>query len=112
MSSRDPQDVQSSQQPHAPHDRSAAGSRPLWVVVGVLLAVGAVLPLVVPIYAREAPSLGGFPFFYWFQFALIPVTAIATFVAFLLSQRATARDRAARGRPADGSRSGSERGRS
>jgi len=50
--------------------------------VGGLLAVPMVVPLLVPIYARETPELGGMPFFFWFQFALIPVAAIFTTLAF------------------------------
>ncbi|MGZ4437940.1 MAG: DUF3311 domain-containing protein [Nocardioides sp.] len=76
----------------------ASGStRPLWVAVGVLLAVGVIAPLLVGTYAREAPSLFGFPFYYWYQFLLIPIVSLLTFTAFKLSQTATARDRAARG---------------
>jgi uncharacterized membrane protein (DUF4010 family) len=50
----------------------------------VLLAVAIVVPLLVGIYDREDPTLFGFPFFYWFQFLLIPVTSAATYVAFRL----------------------------
>ena len=34
---------------------------------------------------RRRPRCGGFPFFYWFQFALIPVVSLFTFIAFRLS---------------------------
>jgi hypothetical protein len=57
---------------------------------GVLLAVAIVVPLLVGIYDREDPTLFGFPFFYWFQFLLIPVTSAATYLAFRL---VTPRDR-------------------
>jgi hypothetical protein len=70
-------------------------------VVAVLLAVGIVVPLLVPVYARTSPTLFGFPFYFWFQFALIPVVSALTYVAFRLSQRATERDRAALGLPTD-----------
>jgi Protein of unknown function (DUF3311) len=30
----------------------------------------------VPIYATDEPELWGFPFFYWYQFAWVPVTAL------------------------------------
>ena len=72
-------------------------SRPLWVVVGILLAVGIVMPLLVGTYDSEKPTLLGFPFYYWFQFLLIPVVSTLTFIAFRLSESATARDREARG---------------
>ena len=66
-------------------------------MVAVLLAVGIVVPLLVPLYARPTPTLWGFPFYYWFQFALIPVVSALTFVAFRISQSATRRDREDRG---------------
>ena len=30
------------------------------------------------VYARTAPELFGFPFFYWYQFAWVPLTAAIT----------------------------------
>jgi hypothetical protein len=79
--------------PSRPHSNTAK----IWIVVGVLLAVGVVVPIRVGTYDSEAPELAGFPFFYWFQFLLIPVVSALTYLAFRLSQVATARDRAARG---------------
>ena len=64
-----------------------------WVVVAVLLAIGIVVPLVVPLYARTTPTLWGFPFYHWFQFALIPVVSVLTFAAFKVSESATRKDR-------------------
>jgi membrane protein implicated in regulation of membrane protease activity len=71
-------------------------TKPIWIVVGLLLAVGIVVPLLVWLYDTETPALGGFPFFFWFQFLLIPIVSGLTYVAFRLSQTATARDREAR----------------
>jgi hypothetical protein len=76
---------------------SPGSTRGLWAVVGVLLAVGIVMPLLVNTYDSETPTLWGFPFFYWYQFLLIPVVSVLTFIAFKLSEAATERDRAARG---------------
>ena len=53
-------------------------------VAGVLLAVAVVVPLLVGVYDREDPALFGFPFFYWFQFLLIPIASALTYVAFRL----------------------------
>ncbi len=79
------------------------GTRPIWTVVAVLLLVGVVVPLLVGTYDSPTPSLFGFPFYYWYQFLLIPVVSVLTYAAFKLSQSATARDRRARGLgPADG----------
>ena len=53
-------------------------------VAGVLLAVAIVVPLLVGVYDREDPTLFGFPFFYWFQFLLIPLASACTYIAFRL----------------------------
>jgi hypothetical protein len=37
----------------------------------------------VPLYNRVEPTLFGVPFFYWFQFVWIIVSAIVTGVAYL-----------------------------
>lgn len=57
-----------------------------WTLIVVLLAPAVVLPLLVGIYDRTDPELWGFPFYYWFQFALIPVAAILTTLAYRLSK--------------------------
>jgi 4-hydroxybenzoate polyprenyltransferase len=90
-------------------DRNPASERPgpsprrrptgAWAVVAVLLGVGIVVPLLVPLYDSETPTLFGFPFFYWFQFAMIPVVSLFTFIAFRLSLRATEQDRPTFGLP-------------
>jgi len=75
-----------------------------WGVVAVLLAIGIVVPLLVGLYDSEKPTLFGFPFFFWFQFLLIPVVSALTYTAFRISMGATARDRERAGLPphADG----------
>jgi hypothetical protein len=84
--------------PSAPSEgRRASGTGTVWTVVGLLLAVGAVVPLLVGSYDSTAPELAGFPFFFWFQFLLIPIVSALTYVAFKLSESATERDRKARG---------------
>ncbi|NUR06644.1 MAG: DUF3311 domain-containing protein [Nocardioidaceae bacterium] len=80
----------------APATRVTGGTG---IVVGILLAVGIVLPLLVPVYDSDAPRLGGFPFFYWFQLALIPVVSLLTVVAFRLSLRSTDKERESVGLP-------------
>ena len=54
-----------------------------------------------PLYAKETPALFGFPFFYWFQFLMIPIVSALTYTAFRLSLRATEKDRRVFGLPAD-----------
>lgn len=75
--------------------RPAGGQRPprppfsvgTKVLLAALLAVPVVLGLAVPLYARETPALVGIPFFFWFQFALIPVAAVMTGTAFLVTSK-------------------------
>jgi Protein of unknown function (DUF3311) len=57
-----------------------------WTIVVVLLLPTIVLPLLVGIYDRNDPELWGFPFYYWFQFLLIPVAAVLTTSAYLLTK--------------------------
>lgn len=84
--------------PSARPDRQApSGTRKVWAVVGLLLVAGATVPLLVGTYDSESPEVAGFPFFYWYQFLLIPIVSALTFVAFKLSESATERDRQARG---------------
>ena len=73
----------------------------LWVAVAVLLGIGIVVPLMVFLYDSMTPTLWGFPFYYWFQFAMIPVVSLLTFVAFRLSLAATRKDREKLGLPAE-----------
>jgi hypothetical protein len=57
-----------------------------WTLICVLLAPAVVLPLLVGIYAKFDPELWGFPFYYWFQFLLIPIAAVLTTIAYRLSK--------------------------
>ncbi|MGH9102283.1 MAG: DUF3311 domain-containing protein, partial [Acidimicrobiales bacterium] len=53
--------------------------------------------LVPPFYARETPKVGGWPFFYWWQFAWIVVTAIIVAVVYrLTTERVPVGERGAR----------------
>src|SRR4051812_25206044 len=48
----------------------------------VLLVIPIVALLWVGSYAKEQPAVGGFPFFFWYQFAWIFVTSALTWVAY------------------------------
>ncbi|HET6725683.1 MAG TPA: DUF3311 domain-containing protein [Gammaproteobacteria bacterium] len=50
-----------------------------WYAGVVVLFAGA---LWAPLYNRVEPSVFGIPFFYWFQFCWIIVTAVATALAY------------------------------
>jgi hypothetical protein len=51
----------------------------LWVW-GLLLPFIALLWL--PFYTSREPSLFGFPFFYWYQFAWVPLTSLLIYLAY------------------------------
>ena len=68
-------------------------SRGTWIAICALLAPAALVPLLVPLYDSEDPTLFGFPFYYWFQLALIPVAVVLTVAAYYLAKGADRRDR-------------------
>ena len=77
-----------------PHDRPPTSSPRCiharrWTLIVVLLAPAVVLPLLVPLYDSEDPTLFGFPFYFWFQLALIPVAVVLTVIAYYLAKAAT-----------------------
>jgi len=57
------------------------------LAIGVLVTASILGTLIVPIYARETPKLGAFPFFYWYQLVYMPVVAVALWIAMLLQRR-------------------------
>jgi hypothetical protein len=59
--------------------------------VTIMLAVAIVGALWVPIYAHTEPKLGAFPFFYWYQLILVPVTALLCWISYLLLRTRPAR---------------------
>lgn len=56
----------------APRTRAA-----LWLLVLPYIGL-----LAVPFYNIHDPVLFGFPFFYWYQLAWVPLTALLTFIAY------------------------------
>jgi hypothetical protein len=46
-----------------------------WYLLLILPFLGLLYP---PLYAKHDPELFGFPFFYWYQLAWVPVAAIIT----------------------------------
>lgn len=59
--------------------------RPL--LVYVLLALPFAGLLWPPLYAQDAPRLARIPFFYWYQFAWVFLSALCTGAAYLLDRR-------------------------
>ncbi len=47
----------------------------------LLLLIPCVLTLAVPFYNFDAPRLFGFPFFYWFNLLLVPISALFIYAA-------------------------------
>ena len=52
-----------------------------WNWLLLLPAIGLLFPAV---YARDTPALFGFPFFYWYQFAWVFLTAAITGLVYFL----------------------------
>jgi protein-S-isoprenylcysteine O-methyltransferase Ste14 len=69
---------------HARSTKGTAKSPAIKATVTVMLTVAVAGALWVPIYARTAPKLGDFPFFYWYQLILVPVTALLCWISYLL----------------------------
>jgi uncharacterized protein DUF3311 len=59
-------------QPVAGTNAKPVRRRSKWVLLLVLPYLGLCFP---PLYARATPTLWGFPFFYWYQFAWVIVTS-------------------------------------
>lgn len=56
----------------------------LWYLVLVIPYLGLLWPAW---YARSEPLLFGFPFFYWYQFAWVIVSAVLTGIVYLATER-------------------------
>jgi hypothetical protein len=54
-----------------------------WNWLLLLPAIGLLFPA---FYARQTPELFGFPFFYWYQFAWVFLTAGITAVVYFLAR--------------------------
>jgi hypothetical protein len=50
-----------------------------WYLLLVIPFLGLLYP---PLYARHDPEVFGFPFFYWYQLAWVPVTAVLTILVY------------------------------
>lgn len=65
--------------------RTHAGT---WIVITLLLAAALIGTLWVPFYNHTSPALWGLPFFYWYQLMWVPIVAILSGVAYLLTKMA------------------------
>jgi hypothetical protein len=53
----------------------------------ILFLVICVATLAVPFFNRIGPTLFGFPFFYWYQIACVPISSIFIFIVFRAEDR-------------------------
>lgn len=53
----------------------------------VLIAVPVLLVLAVPLYQRTEPTLGGIPFFYWFQMSMAVAAACGCGASYFIAFR-------------------------
>ncbi|MHB8252373.1 MAG: DUF3311 domain-containing protein [Acidiferrobacter sp.] len=61
-----------------------ASTRSRWVYL--LLLVPFLGTLWVPLYNRVNPTILGFPFFYWYQLAWVPISVVLTGIVYLLTE--------------------------
>lgn len=69
-------------------------SRRTWIGICLLLLPAMVVPLLVPLYDSVDQTLGGWPFYFWFQMAMIPAAVVLTVIAYYLAKGADRKDRA------------------
>ena len=69
-----------------PQTRPARRHIGIWIMIAILLAASLVGTLWVPFYNHLTPAFGGFPFFYWYQLMWVPIVAILSAAAYLLSR--------------------------
>jgi hypothetical protein len=62
-----------------PYDRRTIAEA---LLMRYLLALPFIGLLWLPFYNHELPSLFGFPFFYWYQFAWVPLTALIIWLVY------------------------------
>jgi hypothetical protein len=55
-----------------------------WYLLLALPYVGLLWP---PVYTRSEPVLFSFPFFYWYQFMWVPVSAVLTGIVYLATRK-------------------------
>ena len=48
----------------------------------ILLLLPFIGLLLTPLYNMEEPKLFGFPFFYWYQFAWVPITSLLIWIVY------------------------------
>ncbi|WP_443060762.1 DUF3311 domain-containing protein [Streptomyces sp. NBC_00448] len=73
--------------PRRPADGPRPAVTPARVVAGICLIIPLVSTLWVSSYSRLTPTFIGIPFFYWYQLAWVPASAVLTYSAYVLVRR-------------------------
>jgi hypothetical protein len=74
-----------------PRAKNPVAAHPFTSALITLLILASICcTLFVPIYARETPKLGPWPFFYWYLILYMPAVGIAMWVVVLLQKRLAA----------------------
>ena len=60
-------------------------------LAAVLLMIPIIALMWVPSYAKDAPELWGFPFFFWYQFLWVFICSALTYTAYRLTLSARGR---------------------
>ncbi len=75
----------------SPTDREAPFQDTGRAATRVVVAVAVVVPLAallwVSSYDKKTPEFLGFPFFYWYQLFWVVITAVLTYLAYILVRR-------------------------
>ena len=61
-----------------------------------LLLIPIVVPLIVPLYNKIQPTLGGWPLFYWLQLAFVALGVAVTALVYRMTRRSPEERQAAR----------------
>lgn len=59
-------------------------------MVKMLLILVFVLAIDVPFFNRATPALFGFPFFYWYQLAVVPVASLLIYIVYRVEDKGEA----------------------
>ena len=70
------------------HFPAPPANKGLLVLAGVLLAIPIVALMLVNTYAKKEPVLGGFPFFFWYQFLWVFLCSGFTYAAYVVVRKA------------------------
>jgi len=61
-------------------DRTEKNPRARWIWIALVVPYIGLLWL--PFYNEGRPTLAGFPFFYWYQFAWVPLTSLLLYLVY------------------------------